>query len=280
MQWYIFDFSFSPGELGDRKAQSQVFSNLAYAYTETEQYPDANTAFSHAIQAAKDSGDREAQCLATEGLAAVQFRQRKYKRAISSYKEALRLIGQAPEPDEGHANRIVDKLSDAIQYELKCEEDVVEKPPTSANKLRSRPASNKSLKGKPRLPKDSRNTLIAKGLEDEDEGSGVEDSSAHDSDESTETWGSENIVQVDGQQQLSPPQSAQPPYTVKHSKVTKKDDTDTVKDYDDDIPRADKEYFLAEVAQQQANEVSDDSPRKPHSRMCVIMWCREGKGAH
>lgn len=109
------------GELGDRKAQTQVFNNLAYAYAQILKYSDAITAFQHAIQAAKDSGDREAQCLAMEGLGAIWFRSRNFSKAVAYYKDAMRLLSLNSELDTSHADRIVDKLVDAIQYQLNSE---------------------------------------------------------------------------------------------------------------------------------------------------------------
>ena len=73
-------------------------------------------AFKHAVRSAKDTGNQEAQFLATEGLAAAYFRNGDYDKSVPTYKEALSLIPPSkPGSDNvSYTDRIVSKLSEAM----------------------------------------------------------------------------------------------------------------------------------------------------------------------
>ena len=259
------------GELGDRQAQTQVFSNLAYAYTKVDKYDESITAFQHAIQGAKDSGDRESQCLATEGVAAVWFRIKQYQRAVSSYKQALQLIPKSNK-DSPAADRIVEKLTDAIQFQLREEGKEAER---SLAKQLAQQSQSKKRRGRSRFSKENHHSLIAKGLEE----STTEDSSEEDSECSDDIDGRGNIQNrkkqdtLNGSFRTSKSNRLNRNGTNFNIKTTlpKGHGYDPPKDYDDETPRADKEYFLAGVAQRQALQKEEVSEKEVSSRMCVVM---------
>ncbi|XP_065672626.1 tetratricopeptide repeat protein 24 [Hydra vulgaris] len=151
-------------ELGDLSKQAQVFCNMAFAYAQIHDDVKSLNSFQLAIQAANNSGDKNAEFRATEGLAAIFFRLNDYDKAISTYKNALRLISYTSCSDncdnlDDCADRIVNKLTDAIKCKLLNE--------NLDNK--NEKCKNFSTKGRPRYVKDQRqNTLVAKGLEEDD----------------------------------------------------------------------------------------------------------------
>jgi len=113
------------GQLNDRRSQAQVLSNLAYAQSQCGDYFDSLTSFMHCVQVAKDCADKRAQLMGMEGLAAIFFRLKKYKKATELYKETLVLIAEVYNRDKDketdHASRIVEKLADTIQCQIEEE---------------------------------------------------------------------------------------------------------------------------------------------------------------
>lgn len=269
------------GEVGDRKAQTQVFCNLAFAQTKKESYNEAIASFQHAVQAGKDCGDKESQCLATEGLAAIYFRQKNYEKAISFYKDSLSLLSLSKEKDSKHADRIVDKLADALQSSLRDEVDGRERRIDS-------PVKHKVVikQSRPRISREhTQYSLVAKGLE---EISSVEDSSEQDSNESSDETESnqdeENtyLIQNDEKQSryineeyLEENIHQQNGVHFSTKSALNRHTHEQQKDYEDDVPRADKEYYLAVVAQKQAERQKEASAkvddRKEPSKMCCVM---------
>lgn len=247
-----------------------MFSNLAFAYSQTNEFSESIIAFQHSIQASKDCSDKEAQLLATEGLAAVWFRLKDYKKSVDSYKDALLIPYAKNNVPNKHTDRIVDKLADAMRYQLQSENSII-KTVTVTEEIDFKD----QRKGRPRFLRDNRQSLIAKGLEDE---STCEDSSDEisGSEEITET---EEESSIDGKSELPrTPSSRSKKLSVREelgmnfnmkTTLKTKNGVEPLLDYDDDIPRADKEYYLATVAQKQANQ--QEIPEKVSSKMCLIM---------
>ena len=270
MNLFIF-VCFLTGELNDRHSQAQVFSNLAYAYTQTNCYVDAVTSFEHAVQGAKDSGDSEAQLLATEGLAAIWFRLKNYEKAISLYKDALSLATPQNGKTCPHTNRLVVKLSDAMRHQLRVETDsrISEETDRFDGGLKSR-------KGRPRFSKSGRQSLIAKGLENDSEHSLSDYVTSDDSDDDEMSQESRN-----NDEQNSEPSSNKKATSIRaelaangvnfNTKAALKQSAGTSLDYDHGIPRADKEFYLASVAQNKAVRNAENEEKPPTSRTCVLM---------
>ncbi|XP_077870317.1 uncharacterized protein LOC102802728 [Saccoglossus kowalevskii] len=105
-------------ELGDRNGQGQCFSNLAFAFSQLGDYESAGESYLHSLQAAKDAGDKKSQWQSYEGLAAVSFQQGNIEKAISQYKHALMILSQSHQMDTVDQERLVAKLSDALEYQI------------------------------------------------------------------------------------------------------------------------------------------------------------------
>ncbi|KAM9311875.1 uncharacterized protein PAF06_009744 [Gastrophryne carolinensis] len=104
--------------LGERNAQGQCMCNLAFAYSQLRNYDMAEFYYLQALQAFVEAGDALRQCHVSEGLGATYFCLGNLDQAIHYYKKALALSGQLKETPNGIADRILGKLTDAIEYKV------------------------------------------------------------------------------------------------------------------------------------------------------------------
>ncbi|XP_055648378.1 tetratricopeptide repeat protein 24 [Falco peregrinus] len=106
------------GARGNRRAQGQCFSNLAYACSRLGNHEAAAENYLHALQAFRDSGDMQGQWQACEGLGAACLHLGDPQKAVRHYKEALTLLARCQDTPRAACERVVQKLSDAIQHQL------------------------------------------------------------------------------------------------------------------------------------------------------------------
>jgi tetratricopeptide (TPR) repeat protein len=101
-----------------RYAQGHSFSNLGFAYGQLGQLEKSQEQFTHALQAAKDCQDFRGQWQAYEGLSAVHFQLKDYEKAVNCLKTALTILPLGGVDDNDVQERMVAKLSNALEYQL------------------------------------------------------------------------------------------------------------------------------------------------------------------
>ena len=179
------------GELSNRSAQGQAFCNMGYAQSQLGDYSKAGESFSHAIQAAKDSGDNKGLWQAYEGLAAVSFLGQDYDKAVEYYKLALSVLSTTGETELEHNNRIVSKLANALECQLVLSKKLNGRlPPLRVESVKSeRGLEKRDGKGK-RVGKtrsrQEHHQLIARGIDGDQTSSESEESVDGSSQESSD----------------------------------------------------------------------------------------------
>ncbi|XP_014879022.1 tetratricopeptide repeat protein 24 isoform X2 [Poecilia latipinna] len=105
------------GSQGCRGDQARCFSNLAIASSHLGDDQEAAESFILALQGFRDAGDRLAEVQVCERLAECYLRQKKLKKAVELYKQALSALSHCKE-DEGVQDRLVERLTAALQLSL------------------------------------------------------------------------------------------------------------------------------------------------------------------
>jgi len=185
------------GELGNKSAEGQTACNMGFAYSQLHKFDQAINKFQLAIQTSKDTNDLCSHWQANEGLAAVYFLKRNYKKAVEHYKIALSSLTSSGAITAEHNERIVNKLADAMKFLYSQGDSII----TTGKKVRRRiPSKHKHRKsedetdegsqliGKTRQRSHSNHRLIARGidgyLDDELDGSSNEDGLSDESSDS------------------------------------------------------------------------------------------------
>ena len=101
-----------------RYAQGHSFSNLGFAFGQLGELEKSQEHFTHALQAAKDCQDFRGQWQAYEGLSAVHFQKKNYEKAVNCLKTALTVLSLGDVNDIVVQERIVAKLSNALERQL------------------------------------------------------------------------------------------------------------------------------------------------------------------
>lgn len=183
------------GELGNKPAQGQTACNMGFAYSQLRKLDQAIDKFVLAIQVSTDTNDLCSHWQANEGLAAVYFLKRNYKKAVEHYKIALSSLTSSGAMTAEHNERIVNKLADAMKFLYSQGSST----PSAGKKVRRRiPSKHKHKKnedetdegsqliGKTRQRSHSNHRLIARGidgyLDDELDGSSEDNTDSEDSD--------------------------------------------------------------------------------------------------
>ncbi|XP_067254234.1 tetratricopeptide repeat protein 24 [Chanodichthys erythropterus] len=106
------------GSLGSRGAQGRCFSNLGFALVEMDELEEAWESYIHAQQAFRDTDDASGQWQACEGLGGIKLQMRDPEKAAVYYKDALRLLCKCQDVSSSVQERLVSKLSEALQQKL------------------------------------------------------------------------------------------------------------------------------------------------------------------
>ena len=113
-----------------------------------------------AIKCCTECNEHVEACLATEGLAAIYFRESDYENAIKYYKEALAILTKSDDTNSAHSERIVNKLAEAVQYQMRVKEEGDEVGALTGDGAR------RYGRRRGKLRYGTVNSLVAKGLEE------------------------------------------------------------------------------------------------------------------
>ncbi|TRY58171.1 hypothetical protein DNTS_007131 [Danionella cerebrum] len=98
------------GSLGRRAAQGRCFSNLGFALMELAEIEEARESYTHSLLAFKDS--------VCEALGAIRLQMREPEKAVVHFQEALGLLSRCQDVSSSVQERLVNKLSEALQHKL------------------------------------------------------------------------------------------------------------------------------------------------------------------
>ena len=158
------------GLLGTRYAQGHSFSNLGFALGQVSKLEKSAEYFMHALQAAKDCHDYRGQWQANEGLSAVAFQQNDYEKAVSYLKAALTAIALSGVNDKTVHERIVSKLSNALENQLVKKNQLGRKPTYKSAVIIEKIKEPANVDGIPPKignirPREKNHKFIARGLQ-------------------------------------------------------------------------------------------------------------------
>ncbi|XP_056142141.1 tetratricopeptide repeat protein 24 [Lampris incognitus] len=106
------------GSLRNRGSQARCFSNLALACRELKNNQEAAENFLHALQAFRDTGDHPGQRQVCEALGETYFTLRELHKSIQYYKQALAALPPCQDWCVSVQERLVNKLTTALQQQL------------------------------------------------------------------------------------------------------------------------------------------------------------------
>ncbi|XP_073781711.1 tetratricopeptide repeat protein 24 isoform X3 [Danio rerio] len=106
------------GSQGSRGAQGRCFSNLGFALVELGELEEAWESYTHAQQAFRDTDDACGQYQVSEGLGGIKLQMKDPERAAVHYQDALRMLCRCQDVSSSVQERLVSKLSEALQQKL------------------------------------------------------------------------------------------------------------------------------------------------------------------
>ncbi|XP_039271403.2 uncharacterized protein LOC120345885 [Styela clava] len=109
------------GLLGNRNAQGQSFCNLAFAQSQLQMYEEASESYLHALQAFRDTEDKQGQWQCHEGLGSIAFNSGSLDKAVEHFTFAVSIQTQKDSLES--RKRIVGKLTNAI--EMRADKKIV-----------------------------------------------------------------------------------------------------------------------------------------------------------
>lgn len=273
---------FISGLLGMRYAQGHSFSNLGFAFGQVSKLEKSSEYFMHSLQAAKDCHDYRGQWQANEGLSAVSFQQNDYEKAVSYLKAALTAVALSGVNDKTIHDRIVSKLSNALENQLMKKNQLVTKPTYKSAVMREKIKDPANVDGTPPKignirPREKNHKFIARGLQLDDEHVSDEEDPLSDStfDSISSFSGSHGSTDSEEEEQRSPEQASPGKSEVNSSTPVKKDPLNNTYEEPQDIIQVIQSDRLNLNNQEHEHEQKNRENTQPSngttkSRTCAI----------